>query len=280
MKILFLGSGGREFWPSAFCGCRDCTAAVAGANTHRVGACVLVDDRFLFDLPPNVHTAALRLNTSLAQVQHLFVTHSHQDHFDPCTLAAAGRNPEHPLHLYCNRRVADLLPLYARFNRFFGLEKLGIMMHVLSPFDSVTAGEDGAPFELISLRADHDRTGSEDPLLYIFKRNGKTLLYACDTGWFPDETWQEVQKHSFDLVMLDCALHTVGDCRVGHLSIEHFLAAHERFKSQNLLNPDARFVAHHLAAAHSGDNPSHEMLVERFRPHGVDVACDGLVLQV
>jgi len=240
----------------------------------------MVNGTFLFDLPPNCAMAALRLGASLAQTRHIFVTHSHQDHFDPCALTARGRDPQRPLHLYCNRRVAEVLPIYAQFNRFFDMQKLGIELHVLRPFQSVASDEDAAPFELTPLPADHDTTAGEEPLIYIFRQKGKTLLYACDTGWFPDETWQEVEKHTFDLVLLDCTCHMIQDCRTGHLSIEHFLAAHDRFKSRKLLSPDARFVAHHLAATHTGDNPGHETLVERFRPHGVEVAYDGLVLQI
>lgn len=280
MEILFLGSGAAEFWPSPFCECRNCTEAMEKGLPGRMGACVMVDRTFLFDLPPNLPLAAHRLKTSLAQVRHIFVTHSHQDHFDPCTLTATRRDPEHPLHLYCNRRVADLLPFYAQFNRFFDIERLGIVVHTLDPFNTVTGQENGVPFELTPLRADHDTTGGEEPLIYIFRQNGKTLLYACDTGWFPDETWQAIEKHRFDLVLLDCTRHLMGECRRGHLSAEPFIEVLERFRSGNLLKPEARFVAHHLNIAHGDGGLAHQDLAEHFRSHGVDVAYDGLEMEI
>lgn len=280
MEVLFLGSGAAEFWPSPFCGCKGCRDAIAARGPGRTGACVMVDETFLFDAPPNWPAAALRLGASLARVQNIFITHSHQDHLDPCTLTAMGHGPQHPLHLHCNRHVADLLPVYAQFNRFFNMEKLGIEVHVLSPFEPVTGEADSAPFELTPLLADHDTTGGEEPLIYIFRQRGKTLLYACDTGWFPDRTWRDIEKHTFDLVMLECTGHVRTESRVGHLSMAPFLEVLDRFRARDLLNPGARCVAHHLNPGHSEESPSHELLVEHFRPHGVDVAYDGLILQV
>ncbi len=279
MEIVFLGSGAGELWPSVFCNCEACQAAIAQQGKRgRIGSCILVDGKYLFDIPPNVNLAAIHLGISLAEVGHLFITHSHQDHLDPGVLAATGRVDGPPLHIYCNRRVAELLPVYQQFNRFFDPERLNLHINVLEPLDSVGGAED--EFSLTALAADHDTSGGEEPLIYSFARGGKTILYACDTGWFPDRTWAEIEKRQYDVVVLDCTCHELQECRRGHLSSEPFLEIKQRFEKEGLLKSGGRFIAQHLVHMHKGDDLSHQQLTERFAQHGVEVAYDGMVLSI
>ncbi len=279
MEILFLGTGAGELWPSAFCNCVACRRAIAHRSTGaRIGACVLVDRKYLFDLPPNVALAAIQRGISLAEVTHLFVTHSHQDHFDPGVLTATGRGGGQPLHLYCNRRLADLLPTYQQFNRWFDPDSLNLNAHVLAPADTVRGPED--EFILTALAADHDTTGGEKPLIYCFQLGPKTILYACDTGWFPDQTWQDIQKRQYDAVMLDCTFHDLQECRHGHLSTGPFLEIKQRFEKEGLLKSGAHFIAQHIAHGHQGNDPSAQQLADRFGRHGVQVAYDGMIVDI
>ena len=279
MELIFLGSGAGELWPSPFCDCDACRAAVAArGKAAKIASCMLVDRRYLFDLPPNAGLRAIELGVSLAGVRRLFVTHSHQDHFDPCVLADPGRAGGGPLHLYCNRRLAELLPVYQQFNRFFDPEKLNLDIHVLDPFDT-SRPEDGA-FELTALPADHDTTGGEEPLIYLFESDGKTILYACDTGWLPEATWREVEQRQYDAVVLECTFHELQESRRGHLSMEPFLAIKERFVNEALLKEGAYFVAQHLAHGHEGQEASPDELAPRFAAHGVTPAYDGMILNL
>jgi len=58
VELLFLGTGAGELWPSLFCPCNACRDAVRARGVERrIGACLLVDRTFLFDLPPNANLA-------------------------------------------------------------------------------------------------------------------------------------------------------------------------------------------------------------------------------
>lgn len=279
MELVFLGSGAGELWPSAFCDCEACRRCVAARGEGlRIGSCLLVDGKYLFDLPPNVNLAAIQQGISLAGVRHLFITHSHQDHLDPCVLAAKGRVDGPALHVYCNRRVAELLPIYQQFNRFFDPQGLNLRMHVMEPLQSCQ-GEDGA-FSLTALAASHDTSGGEQPLIFILEAGGKALLYACDTGWFPDESWPELMGRQFDAVVLDCTFHGLQESRSGHLSTGPFLEIKGLFEQHGLLRPGGRFIAQHLAHMHRGDDPSAEELAAAFAEHDADVAFDGMTLSI
>jgi phosphoribosyl 1,2-cyclic phosphodiesterase len=282
MELLLLGSGAGELWPSAFCPCAQCRSAIAeigrGSGRLRTGSCLLVDRTFLFDLPPNSAAAAIRLGVSLAEVTDLFVTHSHQDHLDPGILAAAGRTPQRPLRMYCNRRVAELLPSYGHFNRFFDPARLGLEIRVLTPSETVPEDEHG--FVLRALAADHDRYGGEEPLIYQFERNGKRLLYACDTGWFCDEVWAQVEGWRYDAVVLECTFHVLRECRRGHLDLESFTAVIDRLRDAGAVTEQTVLVAQHLAHAHGTDGPAPGMLEQALAERGVTTAHDGLRIEL
>ena len=279
MELVFLGSGGGELWPSAFCDCEACRRCVAERGKGlRIGSCLLVDRKYLFDLPPNVNLAAIQQGISLAGVRHLFITHSHQDHLDPCVLAATGRVEGPPLHVYCNRRVAELLPIYQQFNRFFDPQRLSLEVHAMEPLETCGGGDEA--FTLTALAASHDTTGGEQPLIFILEAGGRTLLYACDTGWFPEDSWREMEKRQFDAVVLECTCHELLECRGGHLSTGPFLEIKEVFEERGLLKGGGRFIAQHILHLHRGDQPSAEELAAIFAKHDVEVAYDGMILNI
>ena len=203
-----MGTGAGELWPSAFCNCEACMQGIRESGKRvRIGSCLLIDRSYLIDVPPNLGLAAVQRGVSLANVTHIFMTHSHQDHFDPCVLAATGRGTGSPLKIYVTKRLSRLLPFYQQFNRFFDPQKLNLEINVIKPFDRVQ--KEDAGIVVTALLANHDTTGGEEPLIFIFERHGKTTLYACDTGWFPDKTWQEIEKHLYDAVVLECTFHQI-----------------------------------------------------------------------
>ena len=123
-------------------------------------------------------------------------------------------------------------------------------------------------------------SAGEEPLIYVFECDGKTILYACDTGWFPEATWREVAKRRYDAVVLECTFHDLQESRRGHLSMAPFLAIKERFEEEALLKADARFVAQHLAHGHEGPEASPDELAARFAAHGITAATDGMALNL
>ena len=138
----------------------------------------------------------------------------------------------------------SLLTHYMRFNRFFDLERLpNYQLDTVEPFRPVEI-EEGTRF--IPILADHDDTFGEEPLNYIVERGGKTLLYACDTGWYADRTWEEVLRHRYDAVVLECTwMATKTDGR-GHLDIAHFLRFVDVLRKAGCLAANARIVAAHF----------------------------------
>ena len=268
MELLFLGTGGGEMVPSAFCKCKICEEA-RRKRKFRIGSSLLINRRYLIDLPPNLGLAVALNGIDLSSVTHLFITHSHQDHFDPSQLTASGRSQLPPLKIYCNEYLKGLLPYYKKFNRFFNLEKLRLEIHILRPFQEVI--EDEGRIRVIPIVADHDRTGGEIPLNFIIEIENRTLLYGCDTGWYPEESWIEIRKYQFDVVILDCTFHILKESRKGHLSIKSFLEMKATFEKERLLKKDSYFIAQHI-----GHYPFQDGLEKRLSKERVILAYDAM----
>ena len=116
---------------------------------------------------------------------------------------------------------------------------------------------------------------SLEAFFYSVNDGKHAFLYATDTGRFPAETRQALAGRSFDVIILE---ETLGEGKYDqHLGFDSFLEEVQWMRSQGLLRPGGRVIAHHFS--HSG-NPSHAELEAFFTPHGVEAAYDGLEIML
>ena len=84
--MLFLGTGAAELYPNPYCNCEFCESLRQSGEAPRKRSSLLLDAHTLVDLGPDALAAAQMYNARLYDVDHLFLTHSHEDH--PCAWAA------------------------------------------------------------------------------------------------------------------------------------------------------------------------------------------------
>ena len=271
MRITFLGTAAAEGYPGIFCNCDFCREARAlGGKNLRFRSALLVNDDLLIDFGPDLLAASQRLNLSLWGVRTGLVTHGHADHFYTGNFEMRGKaftaeQPIPQLRLYSPADVAAVLA-----KEFPDLSKLHLETRPVKAFDS---WQDGG-YTFTALRAYHaiDRF---EAFFYAIDDGQRAFLYATDTGLFPAETWQALEGCSFDQIVLE---ETLGDGVYSqHMGFETFLEHVRRMRAGGMLRPGGRVIAHHLS--HSG-NPTHARLEAFFAPHGVEVAYDGLVINL
>ena len=99
------------------------------------GASVLIDGQYLIDAPTGLSLNLGLLGVSVRFPLQIFITHSHQDHFDPQELLCRA---EEPICVYFTQAAADLLEHYARFNQFFNLyDRENYDIKIVRPFEAV-----------------------------------------------------------------------------------------------------------------------------------------------
>lgn len=269
MKVKYLGTAAAEGWPGIFCGCQYCREArKKGGKNIRTRSGALINDSLMVDFPPDTYYHIINFNIDLSQLKHLVITHSHEDHFYTKDLALrklgfAYLDERSVLNIYGNKAVESIMNQIIDNDAML---KRYLDIHYVPPFETFEAGD----IKVTSLKALHDP--KEDCYIYIFEdTDGKRMLYGNDTGIFPEETWEYIKGHYFNLVSLDC---TSGAERDGnyHMGLPDDIKVKERLIEIGCADEATKFVVTHFS--HNG-RLLHDELVELAKPHGFDVAYDG-----
>jgi len=272
MKVRFLGTAAFEGIPAMFCGCELCgKAKKAGGKEFRTRTSVLLDDDLKIDFPPDTLTHMLRDGLDLDKIEDLLFTHSHSDHLYAEDLVARfpgyAKASDRPIHLYAN----DLT--MAKIRQMFeanGGSRGAYELHRVRTYERVEL-RTGTAFPLI---AAHDP--NETCHLYYIEKNGKSILYGHDTGTIPEETWEWLKDKKLDLAILECTMG-LGDYRETHMNVEAVLESKERMIGYGMLKPDSRIVVTHFS--HNA-GLLHTELCAIFEPRGIEVAYDGMALEL
>ncbi|MEC0227672.1 MBL fold metallo-hydrolase [Paenibacillus alba] len=272
MKIHFLGTAAAEGFPNVFCRCEACLASRRlGGKNIRTRASVIVDDTWKFDYSADSQMQALRDQIDMGQIEHLLVTHTHYDHFYPKDLISRSEGfthvIDHPLHIYGN----DLVMHHARqaLGQYQG-DRFAFQR--MKPFQPATIGS----ATVTPLPADHDPM--ETCLLYFVEKDGKTLFYGNDTGWFPEETWMWLKGKKIDMAILDCTHGETGNKRSrGHMSADTILEVQQAFAQERILTePDRIYLTHFT----HNSKLLHDDWERLFEPYGIQIAYDGLTVHI
>lgn len=274
MRLQILGTAAAEGWPAVFCGCTNCQRArELGGRNIRTRSGAVLGTTHKIDFSPDSFSQALRHSLDWEKLEHIFVTHSHGDHFYPAEIAMRQEVFAHPpvgqermreLRIYGDRyvyeRLVEAVPNY---------EAANVTFHQLEAFTPVRAGSIMA----VPLPADHML--DKNAFIYLFSEKGKTLLYALDTGWFPGETWDFLDSGlTLDCVVLDATCGSLS-CSSGHMGIGEVIRTKEELTKRGLLAEKAVVIANHFS--HNGGLLHHE-LEERLAPHGIITAYDGMTV--
>lgn len=272
MKIHFLGTAAAEGWPGIFCRCEHCMKArQLGGKNIRTRSSAIIDDSIKIDLPPDTYYHVLRDNLDLAAIEHLFITHTHSDHLQPDELEkrtpVCAHGVEHPLHIYGHDLALD------KVANAINMKSKLYELHLVHPFQPVQIDE---TTKVTPLLADHDKRKLQTCLLYAIEKDGKSLLYGHDSGWFPQETWSWLMRHTFDGVILDCTNGPLPG-RSNHLNIDAVVEIQDIFRKNGMLRDHGKVIATHFS--HNG-GLLHEELERVFAAHQIIVAYDGLILHL
>ena len=227
----------------------------------------MLDDRVRIDFGPDSNLHQQKYALAYERLEHLLVTHSHDDHWFPVDVAyrrpGFSKAPETPLHVWGNAKVEQ------KFVTTNGAdwEKFRIVFHRLQPWEPIDLG---AGLTATPVLAAHDR--SEECVNYRLAWNGRTALLGHDTGWYDAPTWDFLTGTPLDLLVLDCTYGAIDEDR-GHLGCAAVVRARDEFARRGALGPEARVIATHFS--HNG-GWLHDQLEGFFTPHNIAVAYDGL----
>lgn len=271
MKLKYLGTAAAEGIPGMFCNCRVCRNALKIRGKEiKTRSQALLDDKLLIDFPADTYMHILNHGLDLRNIHNVIITHSHSDHFYPndfwCRFEGIAYDiVEEPLNIYVTE---------AGYNE--ALRQLGedmnetrVKFHKIAPFEPF----DVEDYHIIPLAADHD--SSSNPVIYIIEKGGKSLLYAHDTGIFPDSTWDYLEKYNkkFELISLDCTGMAQKNWRRSHLCLNTDKEVYDRLTEIGVCDKNTIVYVNHFS--HNGMLTHKELVVEAEK-YGFLVTYDSL----
>ena len=246
MKITFYGTAAAEGVPALYCDCAVCEAArKRKGKDFRTRSQALVDENLLIDFPADTYMHVLDYGLPLHKISDVIITHSHSDHLyvEDVLMRAPGfsnMGTDKPLNIYGSCTVVDAL----RENQ--GIcniaEKGYLNIKCLNVFETVCVGG----YNVTPLAADHQNEA--EAFIYLIEKDGKTILYAHDTGFFPENTMEylaKVKPH-IDFATFDCC-YSLRHCERGHLGFDEVMVMKERLEEICVIDKDSVCCVNHFS---------------------------------
>lgn len=274
MKIQYLGTAAAEGWPALFCKCESCEKARRlGGRDIRTRSQSIVDDKLLIDMPADTYLHALKYKIDFPCIQDILITHSHEDHFYPLDIILkappyAYGGEAKSINVYGNNVIV------AQLKKLMDLSGIPTICNYITPvkvepFVPFYAGQ----YKVTALLADH--IPNEDCYIYAIEKDGKRLLYAHDTGIFPESTWKYLIRNRFDAVSLDCTF-VMDSNRRGHMGLPNVYEVKQEMLREGCADSNTKFMINHFS--HNG-NRTHQQLADSAKELGFLTAYDGMTVE-
>ncbi len=276
MKLQYLGTGAAEGIPAIFCDCETCrTARERGGRNIRTRSQAIVDDCLLIDFCSDTYYHFLTYNLPLSKIHSCLITHAHMDHLYEKEVHLrhgqfAHLDDDTPLTFYADRagckKIRAVLDLQPGEDVVHTVEIL-----LYTPFEV-------EGYTVTALRAQHDP--NSDPVIYLVEKDGRTLLYANDTGGFPEESaaYLENLGRKIDLVSFDCTFGAKDTDDHGHMTLSRCAAERRRFFEWGIVDANTTFVLNHFS--HNGEVMLYEDLSELAEKEGFIVSYNGMTVEI
>ena len=256
MRITILGSAAAEAVPSLWCQCEVCRMARQnGGKDLRRRTSYLIDQDTMIDFGPDAFWQSIAFGIDWAEWR--------RKGFSQGAL---------PLTIYGSEEIRKYCNAMMGVTSEGSVEKWPDTTFVVPENGKSTQAHN---MDIFSIPATH---GAADSRNYILTRNGKSLLIAHDSGFWPAETWDMLAGRTVDAVIFDgtCALKfaDVADC---HMGAEVGVKFRDELLKRGILKKDGLAVVNHFS--HNG-NSTHADLEAFFTPHGIEVGYDGKVIEL
>ena len=287
MKLTFLGTGAGETYPGYWCECPHCTYARKHRGKNlRTNSSMVIDEELLIDIGPSCFDNAARFGVNLSKLKTLLVTHPHEDHLYPQHLR--WRNTDESLlpltyvekMIHGGPRFTDIPQLNIYGNSFVmetlrksldDMEELKINLHEIR--EGKEEKTDG--YRILPVRGNH---GSQRGFShsYIILKDGKTLLYALDSGSYDEDQFALIQEYQYDAVIME-GTTGLNEQYGGHMCLMNNIRIRDRLKENKCLRENSRFLLTHLSPHWC---PPHDWYESIVASEGLELAYDGLQIEI
>ena len=278
MKIKYLGTAAAEGIPAVFCECETCKKAIElGGKNIRTRSQAIIDDKLLIDFPADTYIHSLQYGIMLSDIKNCLITHSHSDHLYPKEIymrktgVYAHISGEEPITFYSDQSGYELIDTVIKD---YSIKETDVALKKVELYKPFMV--DG--YEVTALRATHAPLSS--PVVYLIKKDGKTIFYCHDTSEFCDEAMEYLKNSdvSVDLLSLDCTEGAKNTTYSGHLNIFRCDAFIKQLKKIGVVSEKTCIVMNHFS--HNGGSTLYDDFVKIADEYGFEVSFDGMEIEI
>ncbi len=256
-EILFLGTGAADW---------DYKRDIARPDFRALSG-ILIDGHIMLDCGPGafVYEDRFGLSGIYKNVDTVFMTHSHDDHFDAACVSRLCRESEKKITLYGDKVFEKLLPNEENLT-FIPLDARYNESCIVSNY-TVTA-----------LKANHATTFPEEQAHHYLFEGEKNLFVGYDGGWLMAETWKFLQSKHIDVYIIDSTCGDSFECtynfrNFSHNNIPMIDFIFKTFLENGVADENTQLIIYHLARTL---HPTHDEVCAKESKKGYIVAYDGM----
>ena len=282
--MIFLGTGAAEMVPNPFCTCEVCRYAWAHPEEMRMRSAFQMDEKTVIDFGPDVFAAAQRFGVHMDKMEDMLFTHLHGDHFcfenmDMACMCVPKR--EKPFRVHLSQEGYDnLMTLRRAVNAVPGKDD-NVKDHIVydliphKVFESFKAGTK----TVLPVRAFHGGAMRTERGVYyrITQEDGKTLLYALDTGVYPEETAEALSGFPVDILIMDGTFGSrLMDDACTHLDFHTFISQLDKLTKHGVVTESTKIYASHIAHHNHWPTDEYSARLSAAAGREIVVARDGM----
>ncbi len=288
-ESVFLGTGAAEMYPNPFCGCEVCERARRNRET-RLRAAFLLDETMMVDFGPDVAAASQHYGVPLNDVEHVLVTHTHEDHFNMATFSILTMTDmKKPMHFYLSSAglawVEQVIELEkgtaGTFGQMLSSLRAGgkIAFRALDPYRTYEIGGK----RVTPLKTVHRGFGEgETAQNYLIEWERGVWLYAADTSLYGDANLEFLRAWAEEHGALDTFIveGTFGSHRLpkdsGHMDAYQLAQQMADLRRAAALDRHTRVFITHINQVQHFSHAEYQNFLQQHADCNITVAYDGL----
>lgn len=255
-KVMFLGTCACDFSQKLTTEFKDCF----DKNVRRASS-IIIGKNLLVDCGPHVLESLKIAGYKAEDIDNIFITHLHSDHFNYDNISAIAQQHDTPINLWV-RRDAEVKEI----ENVKVIKKDEQAEYQITQDISVTA-----------LDANHDEQSF--PQWFLFEMSNKKLLYALDGAWFLTKTYDFLKNSRVSCMIVDATCgNYIGDYRIAeHNSIPMIKMMIPSMKTVGIISDFTKIYMSHIAPSlHS----PHTEIEKQVKDLDIKVAFDGLSISI
>ncbi len=280
--MIFLGTSAGEGLPNPFCRCRICeNARKVGGREIRTRSSFMLDSKTVIDIGADFLTQAFLRGIALDEVENVLFTHMHDDHFNYTFLwerAVRREGGNHPLTVWTSEQG------YRFFEElYFTQPALGtknncrdVTFVKMKWGETYTVGD----YTVMPLRGHHGTVFEETSTNYLIEKDGRTLYYALDSGYFLEDTFAALEGRKLDTLIMECTFPRRDNPCVqensGHMDPFMCIKTLDRLNETGAITADTAIYFTHISPYGSTHAELCDYVAALDKPYRITVAYDGL----